>query len=129
MKVRPTSVTVIAWLLIVLGAVKLPWTLTFRYDPTIKELMARNSSLPIPVQYFDLYVSLLMAIVSGIAMLKGQNWGRLLYVIGSLIGLLLLFATSPMRPILILAPVPTLIIVFFLFRPDANRYFRADRTP
>ena len=128
MRVRPTSVTVIAWLLVVGGAIKLLWTLTFLYDSTVEELMARNSSLPVPVQYFDMYASLLMAIVSGIAMLKGQNWARMLYVTWSLIGLLLLFTTSPMRPIVILAPVPTLIIVFFLFRPDANRYFRADRT-
>ena len=128
MRGRPTSVTVIAWLLIIGGALNLPWTLTLLYDPKVKELMARDSSLPIPVQYFHVCAGLLMVIVTGVAMLKAQNWARMLYVTWSLISLLLLFTTSPIRPILMFACVPTLIIVFFLFRPDANRYFHARRT-
>jgi hypothetical protein len=129
MRVRPTSVTVIAWLLIVVGTIKLPWTLIFWHDSATKELMARNSSLPISVQYFDIYAGLVISMVTGIGMLKGHNWARILYVACLLIDMILLFATCPMRPIVIFAPVVPLIIIFFLFRPNANRYFRADRTP
>ncbi len=87
-----------------------------------KELMSR-SIMPISIQYLMIYVGLLIMIVCGIAMLKGQNWARLLYVIWSIIGFVIGIATSPMKAAMIPGIVIFLIAVFFLFRAKANVYF------
>jgi len=87
-----------------------------------KELMSR-SIMPISIQYLMMYVGLLIMIVCGIAMLKGQNWARLLYVIWSIIGFVIGIATSPMKAAMIPGIVIFLIAVFFLFRPKAKVYF------
>ena len=82
-----------------------------------------KSPIPIPMQYAITYIGSAIMLVSGIAMLKGCNWARLLYVIWSVIGFLVGIVTSPMKATLILGLVSFLIIVFFLFRPKANAYF------
>lgn len=79
--------------------------------------------LPIPVQYAMSYVSLFVMIVSGIAMLKRQNWARFLYVIWSFIGFIIGIATSPLKAAMIPGFVVFLIVAFFLFRPKANAFF------
>ena len=53
-----------------------------------RELMAK-SMVPIPAQYFMMFAGLLVSIVSGIFMLKGANWARMLYIIWSALGVLL----------------------------------------
>ena len=80
MKKQPTSITVIAWILIVIGVISLIATTIGLNNPMVKEVMSR-SSIPIPAQYIMNYVGLLITLISGIAMLKGKNWARLLYVI------------------------------------------------
>jgi hypothetical protein len=71
----------------------------------------------------------LVSIVSGIGMLKGQNWARLLYVVWSAIGLLIGLLTSPMEPAFLLGPTILAVIATILFRPEANQYFRASKVP
>ncbi|HXH64554.1 MAG TPA: hypothetical protein VNH42_03475 [Mariprofundaceae bacterium] len=123
---RPTSVTVIAWILIVLGSISLVTTTVMIGNPTVLALMQR-SPLPVPVQYAINYIGLGVMIVSGAAMLKGRNWARYLYVIWSVIGLAIGFATSPMKATLLPGLVVVAIIVFFLFRPKASAYFSPDQ--
>lgn len=122
MKKRPTSITVIAWILIVMSGISLITSTISLNNPMAKELMSR-SLIPIPIQYAMMYVGLLITLISGIAMLKGQNWARLLYVIWSIIGFGIGIATSPMKIAMIPGFVVFLIIAFFLFRPKANEYF------
>src|SRR5690348_12205848 len=85
MRTRPTSITVIAWILILMGGISLVTTTlmidTVMNDPAARELLSK-SAIPLPVQYAMTYVALLIMLVSGVAILKGQNWGRWLYVIG-----------------------------------------------
>ena len=122
MKKRPTSITVIAWILIVMAGISLITSAFYLNNPTARELMSRNP-IPIPVQYLMTYVGLLVTLICGIAMLKGRNWARLLYVIWSIIGFVIGIATSPMKAAMIPGFVVFLIIAFFLFRPKANEYF------
>jgi len=122
MKHRPTSITVISWILIIMGGISLITSTISLNNPMAKELMSR-SIMPISIQYLMIYVGLLIMIVCGIAMLKGQNWARLLYVIWSIIGFVIGIATSPMKAAMIPGIVIFLIAVFFLFRPKANVYF------
>ena len=84
------------------------------------------SPIPIRIQYAMMYARLLVMILSGIAMLKAQNWARFLYVNWSIIDFPVGVATSPMKLAMILGFVVFLIIAFFLFRPKANQYFAAS---
>jgi hypothetical protein len=74
-----------------------------------------------------IYVGLLVTMISGLAMLKGQNWARLLYVIWGAVGGLIGVATSPMKTAMIPGFVIYLVFVF-LFRPNANQYFGRSRS-
>jgi cytochrome b561 len=122
MKKRPTSITVIAWILIVMGGLSLITTTVNINNPIAKELMSR-SPIPLPIQHVMLYAGMLVTLISGIAMLKGQNWARFLYVIWSIIGFVIAIVTSPMKATIIPGFVGFLVVAFFLFRPKANEYF------
>ena len=122
MKNRPTSVTVIAWVLIVMGGISLISTTVMINNPMAHDLMSK-SPISIPVQYAMAYIGSLIMIVSGIAMLGGHNWARFLYVVWSAIGFVIGIATSPMKVALIPGFVVFVVIAFFLFRPKATQYF------
>ena len=124
MKKRPTSVTVIAWLLIVLGGLSILTTTAVINNPTALELMGK-SPLPIGVQFAMTYAGLVVMIVSGVAMLKGRNWGRLLYVIWTAVSIVIGIFTTPIKAAMIPGVVVFIIACFFLFRPRANEYFAA----
>jgi hypothetical protein len=119
---RPTSVSVVAWILIVMSGISLITSTASLNNPMAKELMAK-SPLPIPLQYTMLYMGLLITIVSGIAILKGQNWARFLYVVWGAIGSVIGILTSPIKAAMIPGLVIFAVITFFLFSPKANEYF------
>ena len=126
MRTRLTSITVIAWILILMGGISLVTTTLMinpvMNNPAISELMSK-SPVPVPVQYAMTYVALLVMLVSGIAILKGQNWGRWLYVVGTALGFLIGIITSPLKSAMIPGFVVFVVVAFFLFRSKANKYF------
>jgi hypothetical protein len=126
MRTRPTSITVIAWILILMGGISLVTTTlminTVMTSPAVRELLSK-SPIPVPVQYVITYVGLLIMLVSGVAILKGQNWGRWLYVIGTAVGFLIGIITSPLKGAMIPGFVIFVVVSFFLFRPKASKYF------
>ena len=122
MKPRPTSVTVIAWVLIVGSVLTLFTTLLTLNNPKVQELMAR-SSIPIPAQYAVAYTGLAIRLLCGIAMLNAKNWSRVLYAVWGGLMLLISFATSPMKLAMIPATLFFAIIVLLLFQPRASDYF------
>lgn len=121
---RPLSVSIIARLLIVLGAVSLFMTISFFNSPEVRAALAHNT-LPIPVQYAMGIVGLSVMVISGLAMLRGRHWGRVLYITWTLFGTLVGLFTVPQKLTLIPGFVLFLIMIFFLFRPAANAFFRA----
>lgn len=110
-KPRPTSITVIAWLLIV-GSV------IFQMSCLLK--------LHIHV---GPYTIMIFNIVCAIAILQGQDWGRYVYAIGGAIPFVINLVTSPIpiNRIFISQPVIFIIMMIVLFRSRANEYFSADR--
>ena len=66
-----------------MGGITLITTTAMINNPMVRDMMAKNP-LPVPVQYARSYLGLLVMVVSGVAMLKGANWARYLYVIWSL---------------------------------------------
>ncbi|MDR3157921.1 MAG: hypothetical protein LBU11_02695 [Zoogloeaceae bacterium] len=81
------------------------------------------SPIPVPLQIAMGYAGSLITVASGIAMLKGRNWARFLYVIWRAVDIVIALLTSPMNMMLVFGVVFYLIITFFLFRPAANAYF------
>ena len=128
MNVRPTSVTVVAWLLIVANVFVLFCEVLWLNDPQMRALMANRSLLPVPVSYFMTFGGLSLMIASGIGMLRGHNWARFLYVIWYVISFLIsviTVTTSMITLRMIPGYVVFLCFVFFLFRPKANQFFLA----
>jgi hypothetical protein len=122
MKTRPTSVTVIAWVLMIAGGISLLTSMRTMNNPLVREIMSR-SLLPVSVQLSQMYAGLLISIVCGIGMLNGKNWARFLYVGWSVLGFLVGITTSPMKGAMLPGLVLFVIIAIFLFRPAANEYF------
>jgi hypothetical protein len=122
---RPASITVIAWILIVTAVVSsIISTLTLSH-PIVQEMMNRNP-LPLPFQYCLLYAGFLAQLVSGVAMLQAQDWGRILYTVCGVIGVLVGAITAPVTFFIIPSVVFYVVVVVFLFLPKANAYFRGD---
>jgi hypothetical protein len=122
MRTRPTSITVIAWILILMGGLSVVTTTVMIDNPVVRELMSK-SPIPVSVQYAMTYVGLVVMLVSGVAMLMGQNWGRWLYVVGTALGFVIGILTSPLKGAMIPGFVIFVVVTFFLFRPKANTYF------
>lgn len=122
---RPTSITVIGWILIVLGIVALCGVPMSVFNPEVEQLMAR-SPIPVQWQYFLMVVGPLLMVFCGQALLNRQNWARWLYVGWNVLSAAINLATSPMKLLIIPSLLVFLVITFFLFLPAANRYFRAE---
>jgi hypothetical protein len=119
---RPTSVTVIAWIILVCSVFALFGSIFTINNPMARELMAK-SPVPLSAQYVITFAGLLISIVSGIFMLKGANWARMLYIIWGAIGFVFALGTSPAKLMLIPGFLVYAIFVFFLLRPKASAYF------
>ena len=119
---RPTSITVISWILIVLGALGLLVAALMSNNPDVMEQMAQ-SKLGAGTQQIVGIVSSVVSIISGYGMLQGKNWGRLLYVVTTVIGIALNFYSMPMGGMQWLGVAIFAVVLFFLYRPAANAWF------
>jgi len=125
---RPTSVTVIAWILIAVGGLHLLNAIGMG----ITEPSFRMSVIPVSAL---LWISIRgsIGVVSGIAILKGLNWGRLLYLCYMPIWIIILTSGSiyvwtqvrhlPLINIITVAFYITALV--FLTRPNASAFFRS----
>jgi hypothetical protein len=112
---RPLAVTVIGWVYIVTGAIG------FAYHAA-----GFNPQTPIESDFVWVELLRLVAVVCGVFMLRGSNWARWLAVAWIAFHVVL----SAFHSMSQLA-VHTLLgaaITYFLFRPEATRYFRSART-
>ncbi len=119
---RPVSVTVISWILIVLGALGVVGMLFSLSNPAARQAMALNP-LPIPVQLAMAFFGLAVSVVAGACMLKGANWARFLYIGWSVCGFAISFFTTPAKLMLVPGIVIFVVLAAFLLTPKANAYF------
>lgn len=129
MPARPMSVIVVAWILIVFalfGLLSMLMLLALSGTPLMQASLARVHT-PLPVQIsFGTFGSLLQ-LSCGIALLFRQNWARYLYTAWAVIGLAYSVITSPYTLWLMVPSIVfTIVIVYFLFTPVANRYFTRE---
>jgi len=116
---RPISITVIAWIFIILGGSSLIWaTKSFT-----KELMG-PSPISSAIGYALIYLGGLSYLVSGIAILKAKNYGRFIFIIWQVFYYTIRLSRNPFATSIVPSVFMLLIVpVFFLFRPRANDYF------
>lgn len=127
-KIRPKSISVIGWINIALGisgiynVTQMPRIFS---DPRyLKIVEAANSSLRLSMAVSSIFS--LIFLVSGIAILKGFNWGRFLYLIGVGIMVLLNLLNQGISPLSL--PGIAIYITFFIFltRPAAIEFFKGQ---
>jgi hypothetical protein len=113
---RPFSVTVISYLFIAAGAIGFAYHVTefkaqgqFEYDLALVCFVR------------------LLAILSGLFMLRGHNWARWLLLVWIVYHVIL----SAFHSLSELAMHTILlgVVAYFLFRPKASAYFRAAHAP
>ena len=122
MKVRPKSITIISWFLIITSGISIiPMVLNYNNPEIIK--IAQLSVIPLMVQYVITAIGLIVIVSSAVLMLKNKNIGRILYVGWTFVSLFIGLFNSPVKTMMIPGLVLFLIITFFLFRPKANEYF------
>lgn len=123
---RPTSITIIAVILLVIGVVGifgdatnliLNWT-----DQAAHERMAKGP-LPIPVQFAMSLVDTAVCLVCGLYLLGGRNWARYLYLFWIITRLFISIATAPVKSVYVPAVLISIAMMFFLFRPRASAFF------
>jgi hypothetical protein len=113
---RPTSVTVIAVILILSSC--LLWLMPIRRLPNIKHLNQRDHFISLWGTVFGI-----IHLASGIAILKGRNWGRLLYLCSIPILIILDWVVFRYRRAFIFLISEYVASFAFLVRPAASAFF------
>jgi hypothetical protein len=114
MNKRPRSITIISWIFLAAGVVGLAYHAT--------EFKAQH-----PLDYDLVLVCFvrLLAIVSGVFMLRGSNWARWLLLAWLAYHVILSGFHTPFE--LVVHGVLLAVVAYFLFRPQASAYFRGAR--
>jgi uncharacterized membrane protein HdeD (DUF308 family) len=112
MKKRPVSVTVISCLFIASGVVGLAYH-------------AGEFTTRPPLEYALMCFVRLLAILCGVFMLRGPNWARWLLL--AWIAYHVVLSAFHSMSQLVTHALLFVVITFFLFRPQASRYFRGTR--
>ncbi|MBI4287717.1 MAG: hypothetical protein HY671_04710 [Chloroflexi bacterium] len=119
---RPASVTIIAWVTVVSGGVSLataPLTLITPEGLRALQIQPVSPAVAIAAGVIGGIVNL----AAGLAMLKGLNWSRVLFVYYGLASTIFTLAAYGLQPIQIVGIVVYLIFVVLLLRPRASSYF------
>lgn len=124
MEKRPLSLTIIAWVLVVLSLLALVGVFTMGSNPVmVKTIEQMHMSVAFEQAWTVLGVIINLVVAYGI--FKGQPWSRVLYVVWGVIGLIAGFFISPMKAALVLSLIVLVVISIFLFGEKANDWFSA----
>jgi hypothetical protein len=115
MRKRPVSVIVISYVYLATGAFGLAFHLT-------------GFALHDPAHYDTVLASLLslLALISGVYMLRGSNWARWLAL--AWIACHVVLSAFHSRSELVIHTLLCAAFAYFLFSPPAAKYFRSART-
>lgn len=116
---RPRLITVISWLFIVLGTVSLLSSLLPYWNQTPAERIDELKA------HWIVHLARTVSIVCGVFMLYGFNWARWLVVIWIGFHIIISALHSPLQ--LVVHGLLFAVILYIVFRPDANIYFRDPR--
>jgi hypothetical protein len=124
MEKRPLSLTIIAWLLIVLAVLGLIGVFTMRSNPQMMKMLAETHSSIMFQQVWGV-VGCIVTLIVAYGIFKAQPWSRVLYVVWGILGLIVGFYTSPMKSYLVISLIILIVVSVFLFSAKANEYFSA----
>lgn len=126
MAARPTSVTVIGWILIVFAAfgfLSMLMLASLINSPLMQQTLAQNPLPPMAVLITG-FVGTVITLLCGLGSLKRWGWVRYVYLVWSAASLLLNFFTSPYSKLLMLPSVVLFVAVaVVLFMPASNAWF------
>ena len=111
---RPLSVTILGCVYIGVGTIALVYYLI--------EFLSRNA---FQYEVIEIELTELVAILSGVFMLRGQNWAR--WVALAWMAFHVILSAFRAFPEFAIHCLFCAVIAWFLFRPDAARYFRGAR--
>lgn len=123
MNKRPTSVTVVAWYLIISAVFTLYALASSNSDPLVQEIMARNL-LSIQFQQSMIFIGFVTTLMSGVASLQGYHWGRVPFVVWNLLSLAIGLVGAPMKWMVIPSLAIVAFLAYFLFSAKANAFFK-----
>lgn len=124
MEKRPLSLTIIAWLLIVLSLLALVGAVTMASNPAMVK-MNEQMHIPMAVQQAWTVLGVVINLIVAYGILKGQPWSRVLYVVWGIIGLVAGFFMTPQKALLVVSLIILVVISIFLFTNSANDWFQA----
>jgi hypothetical protein len=122
MIVSSKPIKLIGWWLILWPCFALLQIVLIFNDPTGKEVY-KQALQSQRILYFIMYFGHLVNLISGIAILKRENWGRYTFLIWGIIYFCVGIFTEPSTSDVIRRLAFYLSFCFFLFRPKANEYF------
>ena len=124
MQQRPLSLAIIAWFLGITALISIYSIATMGSNPLVAKMLEK---MPVSLTFLQAWSSLgvIITLACAYAIWKGLPWGRVLYVVWSVIGIIVSFYTSPMQSLILISIVFFIIIAGFLFTNRANEWFSA----
>lgn len=124
MEKRPTSITVIGVLLLILTLLGIAGLVMTASSAAMAEQVAKmHISIPMYQAYGALGVIINLVCIYGI--FKGLPWSRVLYLVWGIIGLVVGLYISPMKASVVIGLVFLVVICGFLWTNTANDWFQA----
>jgi hypothetical protein len=127
---RPESVTVIAWLLILMGCFGLLSCLavwTMRDSPQLHPLWTAYR-LPYWVVLAVMAANLVLHILCAVGLLMRVSWSRHVYLVSAMLMVGFSLWVSPWPQFEVLSLIIPVLASMFLYRPAANRWFAEQET-
>jgi hypothetical protein len=121
---RPLSITIIAWLLIILTVLGVIGAFTMGSNPAMASAL-QQMKMSLAMYQGWVVLNAVITLICCYGFLKGQPWSRVLYVVWGVIGLVVGFYISPMKAAILVSLVILVVVAFFLFTEKANDWFQA----
>ncbi|MFL6758880.1 hypothetical protein [Sphingomonas sp.] len=120
---RPLSVTIVGWWLVVTSLLGVYSSATMHTNPQAVQLL---SSSPFPLQAREIFgvINGFVLAFCGVAVLKGMSWARLAFLGWSFVGFVFGILAIGFLLSALLSGLAVVVIMFFLSRPKANDWFR-----
>ena len=121
---RPLSLTIIAWVLVVLSLLALVGAFTMGSNPAMMKAI-EQMHLSLAVEQGWTVIGVIVNLIVAYGIFKGQPWSRVLYVVFGVIGLAVGFFTAPMMLAVMISLILLVVVSAFLFSNRANEWFAA----
>ncbi len=122
---RPTGVTVVSWILIIVSVLGLLTTFLAATSPDYNAMLAKNR-LPVPMQKVLAALGMLAAFVSALFMRTGAAWARWLYVGCGVFGVMGVFANLGFTGLILPSLLLYTLSIVVLFRRASSEFFGGE---